>query len=166
VKTFVFIHIGHGVGGGLVLDGRLYRGQHGNAGLMGGLYPLELPRPSGQDLIETLQAEGYAVRDFNDLDGLDIAAMPALDRWIARAAGQLKLALNFGGRLIDPEAIIIGGRMPPPLLHALFDAIEVDAAFAASIALPQPRVRVSELGPDAGVIGAASVCMFKIFFEY
>jgi predicted NBD/HSP70 family sugar kinase len=166
IQTFVFIHIGHGVGGGLVLSGRLFRGHHGNSGLMGGLFALNAPRPSGQDLIETLQAAGYKVPDFNFLDDPAILDSPVMRKWIGRAGRQLGQALSVGGRLIDPEAIILGGRMPPKILNALFAALDVKGAFAASQSLPPPAVLASELGPDGGLIGAASVCMLKTFFEW
>lgn len=166
IQTFVFIHIGHGVGGGLVLNGRLFRGHHGNSGLMGGLFPLNAPRPSGQDLIETLQAAGYSVPDFNALDDPTVINSPAMRKWTARAARQLGQALSVAGRLVDPEAIILGGRMPPKILNALYSALDVKGAFAASQSLPHPTVLASELGPDGGLIGAASVCMLKTFFEW
>src|SRR5690606_14618451 len=50
-RTFMLVHIGHGVGGGLIIDGKPYRGAQGNAGIMGQYYPYGAPRPSGQDLL-------------------------------------------------------------------------------------------------------------------
>ena len=162
-QSFLFFHIGHGVGGGLIINGSLFRGRHGNAGLLGGLYPMDLPRPSGLDLLNTLSASGLAVKDFNDLERIN-PDLPVLQEWIDRAAKQLRSALEVGARMFDPDAVILGGRMPPEIMNRLFDAIDISAAFESS-SLPLPEVLVSEIGPNAGVIGAASICVFRRFFD-
>jgi predicted NBD/HSP70 family sugar kinase len=164
-RSFAFIHIGHGVGGGLVLDGRLYRGAHGNAGIIGVLYPMSAPRPSGQDLLETLIAAGVHAPDFDALEQLRPEDCPPLRRWISRAGEQLGVALHLTARMLDPDALVIGGRLPPHLLEALMQAIDLDAAFSASRNLPVPKVAISRLGPYAGLIGAASICVFRAFLN-
>ena len=164
LDSFVFIHIGHGVGGSLVLDGRLHRGKHGNAGIIGILYPIGEPRPSGQDLIELLRANGLPVSDFDDLDNLTVENTPLIAQWVERAARQLRSAVRISARMIDPDAIVLGGRLPQHLQRALVAAIDTDEAFMGT-AVPNPPLRVSELGPHTGVIGAASVCMFDTFFS-
>ncbi|MBP2276046.1 ROK family transcriptional regulator [Sphingomonas sp. PL20] len=165
LDSFVLVHIGHGVGGGLVLGRRLFRGSHGNAGVIGVLYPPDRERPSGQDLFETLERSGVAVGDFDTLEQLDPATCPPLRQWLDRAGAQLASGIHTAARLLDPDAIILGGRLPPHLLAALLAAIDLDAAFHDRAVLPVPQVALSSLGPYAGVIGAASICMFATFFD-
>lgn len=165
VETLLFIHIGHGVGSGMILDGRPYRGARANAGALGVLYPLSEPRPSGQDLLETLQAQQVPAGDFDALETLYPEECPPLRRWIARAGAQLRHGLHIAGRILDPELIILGGRLPPHLIQALLTATGPTRVFAESAAIPAPRITTSQLGSSAGVIGAASVCMFRTFFE-
>ena len=165
LDSFLFLHIGHGVGAGLVLDGQPWRGARGNAGTLGVIYPMSERRPSGQDLLETLKAAGVAVDDFNDLENLHPADCPPLRRWLVRAGEQLGRGLHLASRIIDPDAIILGGRLPPAINEAFAEAIDIDAAFASSKVLPYPRLIASGLGPYAGVIGAASVCFYKTFFS-
>lgn len=165
MRSVVYIHIGHGVGGGLVLNGQLYRGVRGNAGVLGVVYPMSEPRPSGQDLLESLEGAGVKVRDFHDLEALDPADCPPLRRWVVRAGAQLENGIQIAARLLDPDAVILGGRLPPHILDALYRSIDVDSAFRISRAIPVPKVVRSQLGPGAGVVGAASICLFETFFQ-
>jgi predicted NBD/HSP70 family sugar kinase len=164
IASFLVVHIGHGVGGGMVLQGRLYRGAHGNAGILGLLYPDHEPRPSGQDLLETLAAAGVPCGDFDDLEDLSLEECAPLRRWMLRAAEQLRSRLPIASRIVDPQAIILGGRLPPHLLSAMVHLIDNEAMFRPTRHLPWPRLHASNLGPLAGVIGAASLCLHDAFF--
>jgi predicted NBD/HSP70 family sugar kinase len=163
-RSFMFVHIGHGVGGGLVLNGRLFRGEHGNAGMIGTMWPLKRPRPSGQDLLEHLQKSGVPVTDFTDMENLD-PGHPVLCEWLERAGPQLAEGIYLAARLLDPQAIILGGRLPPAILALLFEHIKLNEKFRREPMLPRPAFLTSKLGSYAGVVGAASMCFFKAFFE-
>ncbi|WP_062098083.1 ROK family transcriptional regulator [Caulobacter sp. CCH5-E12] len=165
LKSFLYVHIGHGIGGGLVLDGRLYRGERGNAGVIGTIYPMGEPRPSGQDLLESLAARGVAAADFDALEDLRPEDCPPLRQWIARAGAQLETGIHIAARILDPSAVILGGRLPPHIVSALLQAIDVDAAFKPSRVIPAPPVLASSLGSFAGLIGAASICLFEVLFK-
>jgi len=67
--------------------------------------------------------------------------------------------------LLDTDAVILGGRLPPAILAALFGHIKLDQKFRREPTLPRPDFRMSNLGSYAGVVGAASMCFFKAFFE-
>ncbi len=164
VDDFFFAHIGHGIGGGLIVDGRLYRGANGNAGLIGVQFPNGRPRPSGQDLLESLRAGGIAVRDFSDLEDLRPQTSAPLRTWINRAAAQLRDGLWITARLLDPRAVIIGGRLPRHILQELVVRIDDDQFCNEGVLLPRPRVIASSLGPQAGLIGAASLPFYSRFF--
>ena len=166
LKSFIFVHIGHGLGGGLVISGRLFRGHHGNAGAFGASYPdLEAPRPSGADLLRTLRSAGLDVSDFAGLKRLDPEIEPVLAGWIDRSGKQLVSVLTILARAFDPEAIVIGGRLPLPIVEALIKRIEADPFCAHDRhALPVPRIIPSVLGDKGGVIGAAALCFEPIFY--
>ena len=163
-KSFVMVHIGHGIGSGLFLDGRLYRGANGNAGMIGILYPTDRPRPSGQDLFQTLSGAGIDATDFDDLEGLDLED-PTIKNWLRRAGAQLTYGLYDVSRIFDAEVIVLGGRLPPAMLQGLFDNINLAASFARDAGLPHPEFSCSRLGSYAGVVGASSVCFFATFFD-
>lgn len=166
IDDFLFVHVGHGIGGALFLGGRLYRGTNGNAGMIGIQFPNDRPRPSGQDLFAHLQREGVDVDDFPGLEALSLAACPPLKAWMRRAGAQLREQLGITARLFDPAAIVIGGRLPLALLNALVAEIDTPAFCGEGVGLPRPRVMASPLGIKAGMIGAASLPIFRMLMEH
>jgi len=166
VQSLMLIHIGHGVGGGLMHKGEAFRGAHGNAALVGVLYPDDQPRPSGMDLFERLKAAGHdAGIDFPDLEALYQANDPTLMSWIDRAGTQLETAIYVATRLFDPSVVVIGGRLPGVISKAVCDQVDVSrafgggAGFAQTHELPAPSLTASQHGSRAGVIGAASLAV-------
>lgn len=162
--SFLLVHVGHGIGSGLVFAGQLHRGFHQNAGLIGAGFPMDAPRPSGQDLFAALAAAGSPVSDFDQLDSIDLNS-PPVRAWLERAGQQLAEGLALPARMVDPEAIVLGGRLPPRFLQALYERTPMQAVLARNAPLPSPSFRLSELGAYAGVIGAASACFFRTFFQ-
>lgn len=165
INSFFFAHIGHGIGGGLVLDGKLYRGARGNAGIIGVQFPNDAPRPSGQDLFQSLRAAGVEADDFPDLEALRPQTCPALKVWINRASAQLREGLWITARILDPDAVIIGGRLPYHLLQEVVARVDDESFCNEGVMLPRPRVFASSLGPKAGVIGAAAVPLYAHFLS-
>lgn len=161
-SSFILVHVGHGVGSGLVINGQLHRGFHDNAGLIGIAFPMDAPRPSGQDLFATLKTAG-APSDFDALDSVDLDD-PQVARWLDRAGAQLAEGLYVPARVVDPQAIILGGRLPPRFLKELYRRTPVATVLERNAPLPSPPFLLSELGAFAGVIGAAAACFFRTFF--
>ncbi|CDN57649.1 ROK family protein (plasmid) [Neorhizobium galegae bv. officinalis bv. officinalis str. HAMBI 1141] len=160
-----FIHIGHGVGGGAVIDGRPYRGVNGNACLPGVLYPYDQPRPSGQDLFATLNKAGFVVHDFPDLQRLPERANATLESWIERAGKQLRETVRVATAMFDPALIVLGGRLPELVTDKLMSAISSQPILGPSRGLEAAPVVASRLGPRAGAIGAACIPFFASLFS-
>ena len=163
-STFISVFVCHGIGGGIIIDGNLYRGKNGNAGGLHAFYPLSQPRPSGHDLFDTMAREGVQIRDFFDFEVPEALDLPGVRPWIFRAGTQLRDSLTVVSRLFDPEAIIIGGRLPPPFLAEIAAVIDTKG-FCSEAETPRPKVHASELGPNAGVIGAAAVVLYARFLN-
>lgn len=164
-RDFLLIHVGHGVGGGLFLDNRLYRGAHFNAGPLGTFFPLDAPRPSGQDLLETLRALGIAVGDFDELDAIADARPAEVEAWCARAGRQLAPVLRHVADVIDPAFMIVGGRLPARLLAKVAQATGLPSEDPRErYAGHAPTVRPSLLAARAGAIGAASIPVLDLFY--
>jgi predicted NBD/HSP70 family sugar kinase len=163
-RTFISVFVCHGIGGGIIIDGTLYRGTHGNAGGLHAFFPISQPRPSGHDLFDTMSREGVAVRDFLDFEPVDAIDLPGVRPWLSRAGKQLRDALSIVARVFDPDAIIIGGRLPPTFLQALAHSVD-DEMFCANAASAKPVVRASELGPQAGIVGAAAVALYARYLD-
>ncbi|MCA1408707.1 ROK family transcriptional regulator [Ensifer sp. IC3342] len=159
-----FLHIGHGVGGGAVIDGKPYGGAHGNACLPGVLYPYDQPRPSGQDLLANLKKAGFHLRDFEDMGAIPPAAHSTVSEWIRRAGAQLRQSVRIATAFFDPARIVVGGRLPGDLNERLVETILSVPIEGPSRGLPTAPVSVSRLGVHASAVGAGCVPFFRAFF--
>lgn len=163
-NSFMSVFVCHGIGGGVIINGTLHRGAHGNAGGLHAFFPLSQPRPSGHDLFDTLARESVKVRDFCDLEASEAIDFNGVRPWLHRSGKQLRDALGVAARVLDPEAIVIGGRLPPAFLTELTKHID-DGQFCAGTPTTVPSVLASELGSDAGVVGAAAMVLYSRYFD-
>lgn len=158
--------MGTGVGGGLVIDGRLWSGPQHIAGEWGH-HVIDPAGPAcycGQrGCVEALMAGPAVERRYRALGGAALA-MPAI---VTRARGGEVLArqvfdeflAHYGQALanlitiLDPDVVVLGGGLS--LIDELYDAGR--AAVARRVFNDELRtpIRRHELGDSAGVIGAA-----------
>lgn len=156
-RHVVGITLGTGAGGGVIVDGKLHRGAHANAGEIWSL-PLR-----GKWLEHFVSTTGL-VQGFQEAGGteenLDAARLAELARAgnaAARAAYQaygadVAMLCETIRALLDPEIIVIGG--------SIAQARDVfGEAFTNRTAALEPRIAWAELDAAAGVIGAASLVM-------
>lgn len=151
-RSAVVLLLGHGIGAGIIDHGRLVRGQIGNAGDIGLFYPIDCPRPSTLDLLDTLRTAGCPIRSAMDVEPLLQSHAGVIDQWIERAALQLVPLVKGAVAWLDPGEIVISG----PLPHGLLDRLSARLSEAQS---PSPAGRLaitpSRLGGSATVLGAA-----------
>jgi len=152
-RTTVFIHLGYGIGAGIVTNGRLYSGTLGNSGEIGGFFPLDEPRPSGLDLIQNLHRAGFKIRRLADIDE-EIAHSDVLAKWIERATDQLCEVVYSAKCWLAPELVSIGGPIRAEILATIANATSQKVA-AKRNPIPGPVIVPSKLGPLATAIGAA-----------
>ncbi|HYT26467.1 MAG TPA: ROK family protein [Actinomycetota bacterium] len=167
-----------GVGGGLVLDGRLYHGTSGNGGHIGhtvvepdgppcacgGRGCLEAvasgPRTVARALADGWRPGGDGARGAA-ADGVALAAAaaggdPVAGAAVARAARAVGLAVASCANLLDLEVVAIGGgfsRSGRAFWDPLRDAVVTHARLPFAAAC---RVVPARLGADAGLLGAAA----------
>lgn len=181
-SSFVQISGEIGVGAGIVLDGRLFRGAHGWGGEIGHLAinPDDGPacacgsrgcleQLAGQEAI--LRAARLAVPA-----GTTMAAGPGLELLVARArAGHppLLAALERAGRalgvavagvvnLIDVHTIVLGG-LYATLAPWVQGPVEREIAARVLAHRWSPvTVTVSALGPDAAILGGAGLVVREV----
>jgi glucokinase len=161
-----------GVGGGLVLGGRVVDGASGNAGHIGHVVA-DPAGPSclcgGRGCLEAI-ARGPATvawareRGSTAIDGPALAALAGAGDAIARAAlarsgAAVGRVVGSVAALLDLRVVVVGGGLAqsgPSLWEPLQEA------FAAQARLPYlagARVVPSALGPDAGLVGAAALVL-------
>jgi glucokinase len=164
-----------GVGGGLVLDGRLIRGASGNAGHIGHVVVDPDTGPPcgcggrgcaeaiarGPALVRWAQAAGWRP-DQADATAKDLAADGALGHPIGLAAMQragraLGIAIASATSLCDLEVVSVGGGLSqagPLLFDPLEEALRTHARLEFT---RQVRVVPAALGQHAGLVGAAAL---------
>jgi len=142
LSSFVHVSAGVGIGAGVVLDGRLVRGAHGFAGELGHVVVDRTGRPcacGSRGCLETI-------------------AGSAADASSDAVAAALAAALRSVVQIIDPQAILLGGSLAGR--GDDFAAAVGDRLQGAALSARWPcDVRPARLGPDAALIGAASVAL-------
>lgn len=162
--SFLYLYFSHGLGGGVVVDRRCVRGAHGNAGEAAGMLPLQnLERPTLELLRQMLEESGLQFPDIRSMLEDFNPHWPACGHWIERARPALSLIVSAGFALLDPEAIVFGGRLPRSLAERLIAELHVDNQARRERRRPEPRLVPAEAPPDATAIGAA-LLPFKVCF--
>jgi glucokinase len=180
----LMVTLGTGVGGGLVLNGKLYRGKRNTAGEFGHT-TIQMDGPlcncgrrgcieafvgkNGiiRNLIAKLdsgRASSLASKDRNRLEPLDISLAAGKGDGLAvevlRETGEyLGVGLGNAVNLLNLERIVVGGQVADAgdfILRPARDALD-----RIALKVPRETVRIvpAELGNSAGIIGAARLAM-------
>jgi predicted NBD/HSP70 family sugar kinase len=154
-QSLITLLINYGIGAGLVLDGRAYRGRFGNAGEIGAFFPLDKPRPSGTDLLKFMREWGIGVESLDQVNLDDRKHEAAANAWAAQSSRQLRELVHSAWSWFDPERIVLSGALPQPVLTQLLKQAELDRMFAQDPDRPKPETMVSQIGANVSAIGAA-----------
>jgi len=164
--NLVFVTLSTGIGGGVVIDGRVLRGRMGMAGHVGHMTVVQdgEPCPCGNRGCWEAYAAGPALaarasrragREMDAAAVFDAAAAgdPLAVELVAEEADLVGVGLASLLHLYSPEILILGGG-----LATRFDALRPGiAARLARAAMPSFRdvpVVPAGLGGDAGLVGA------------
>ena len=185
----VMLTVGTGIGGGLVLGGEVYRGSTGAGAELGHVViEADGPRCQGncpnRGCVEALasgtaiareglaaaeaapdSARGRALADGVTLDGREVtdaalAGDPTAIGVLEEAGRYLGVALSSIANIFEPDMIVIGGGA----IRAgalLLDPARRELADRALPPMNRTPVLAAELGPDAGMIGAATMALLE-----
>lgn len=165
-RSFGYLHFAEGVGGGVVLDGKLLRGRHGNAGEVAGVMPLDMlpDRPSLRLLLQLAQAEGAPATSLTELLTDFDAHMPGVDAWLERTRLPLQMMLSSLFSVLDPDAIVLGGRLPPALAQRMIAGVGLFNDPRRNRPRPLPPIIPAEAGQEPTAIGAAVLPLKTLLF--
>lgn len=160
-RNMVYITWSTGVGGGLIIDGKLHRGAHGTAGEVGHMIidpdgPLDSCGQRG--CLEAFIGGANLARETGHPASELFAEAARGNRHaravVERAAHYMGLALISLTNALDPELFVIGGGVSrswdlvqPTMLETLRSSPFIKPA-------RRPRVRRARLGDRAGQVGA------------
>jgi glucokinase len=176
-QHMIMLTLGTGIGGGLILGGRLYRGASGAAAELGHMV-LEFDGPecrgfcTGRGHFEYF-ASGSAANELADeLFGLDsdsrqlVAAARDGDERAVGALTEMGRKLGAGMaslvNIFDPEAIVIGGGFGDALDLLFQPALDTLRRDALPPGRDRVRVLAAELGEEAGMVGAGLIAFEKL----
>jgi predicted NBD/HSP70 family sugar kinase len=169
IPNFVYLHVGTGVGMGLVINHELFRGATGAAGEIGYVPLVADPHARTSRLRGSLESAAGAAGVVDAAKRLGMA--PPLTarkvfaaarkgdakatKVVATEAERIALAIAAVIPVVDPELVILGGgigRNGDLLLEPVRTELHGISPF-------HPRVEVSALGEDATIQGAVSMAL-------
>lgn len=165
-ETFGYLFFAMGLGGAVVINGRLFPGAFGNAGEFAGILPPQMhdERPTLELLRQMMAQRGRRYGDIYEMiQHFDISD-PGVEDWIERSVPKLSAVASAIAAVLDPQAIVLGGRIPKPLAARLCDEIEFYSVPRRGMPKPFPKLVVSEVQGDAAAIGAAAMPLKARFF--
>jgi glucokinase len=185
----IMLTLGTGIGGGLILNGEVYRGSTGAAAELGHIVIVEDGLPCqgncpNHGCVETyasgtaLAREGKAAaeREPDSALGEALAKGPIVGRTVtdlalsgdglatqivAEAGRHLGVALTSLANIFDPDVFVIGGGVSV-VGDLLLDPAREQLRSRALPPQNERPVKLAELGPDAGLIGAAAMALIEL----
>jgi glucokinase len=182
LKSLVLLTLGTGIGCGIVLDGKMYRGATDTAGELGHVTIQVDGRPCGcgrRGCLETYCSATGAVKSFREalaegrtsmlLDaGMKLEDITSRDIFEAAAKGDalagqivdqtarhLAIGCDIVVNIVDPDIIVFTGGM----IAAGDLLLKPLEKYARDLFFPRPkehtRLAFTQLGGDAGILGAA-----------
>lgn len=167
-KNVLCLTLGTGVGGGLIINGSLFRGNDNAAGEIGHL-PINESGPlcgcGSQACLEAYIGNNTIIKEARKLFGRKISLenisqmavnnnIQAIKFW-SRVGGKLGLALAGIVNLLNLDAIVIGGGVAGAG-KILFGSVR-QTIYKRAMSIQAKRVKIfqAKLGVNAGIIGAA-----------
>jgi predicted NBD/HSP70 family sugar kinase len=175
IENFLCVGIRSGIGVGMVVDGRLVRGATNAAG-EAGRWPTgrhsPADRAAADDTLESHVAVSGLLRRFAAVNGTGEPTFADFAERIGRtdpqalqllddAVDRLGLYLAQANLLLNPERIILAGRLPELgdiVLQPLRTAV---TALAPGYVERGPDLHVSSLGEFGGAVGAAALTVHE-----
>jgi len=181
-RSLVCLTLGTGVGGGVVLEGRVWHGAKGIAGEIGHMTLVKNGRRCGCGNRGCLETYGSATGIITTMKGLlerrhikpkEAITLERMGKWARagdslaqRAIKETGLSLGIGianvANLLNPEMIVLSGGVTN-LGEYLFGPLREEVKKRA---LPKAveglRIVRAELGDNAGVVGAARTLLLTV----
>lgn len=181
-SSSVFITIGTGIGSGIIINGRIWKGAHGIGGELGHvILDLDgvpctcgnhgcLERYCSATALIRMAREEVAVHpdslilsyagDISRIEAKSVfdaskAGDPVATALFERYISYLAQAVGSVVNLIDPEVIVLGGGVSKAGNYLLDPLVREYPHYVLFNDQPLPPVRLAVLGSEAGVIGAA-----------
>lgn len=170
LRNYLYLFVGTFIGGGLVIDGRLHVGPHGNAGAVGSLPLLDkrgtrqlLHRASGLGLEQLLKQLRIPAAGAHDARALSAKVWPVTQKWLDEACPALALTVSTTTAVVDLDAVIIDGSMDRRLTEKMIEGTQAVLDGYSWEGIIRPEIRTGSLGSDARALGGAILPLYTNF---
>lgn len=172
MEDILFIAVGTGIGGGIIINGSVYKGT-GGAGEIGHC----CVDPNGYECycgnngcLEAI-ASGRAIElQYSKLSGEELPAYKVFERAVQgdklameiveKSIYSLGLAIGNFINIFSPQAVVLGGGITSGQGSSYIRRIsEVAKKQARGFLWEKTRLLMSSLGNDAGILGGAKMCL-------
>ncbi len=166
VEDLLYLRLSDGVGGGLVVGGRLVTGSSGLAGELGHVTvdPNGLGCRCGKKgcvetvasvpaILASCREQGLAAEDLDDLAAAVDRCHPIADRVLRAAGSAVGRVLGAASMVLNPADIVIGGEITR-VAPAVVQQAAATIAFEHFPRVAKPVVRAAQLSDDDGALGA------------
>jgi predicted NBD/HSP70 family sugar kinase len=172
-ENFLVVKIGTGIGCGIVLDGRVYRGSAGSAGDIGHVYVPDEKRAvcscGNENCLEALAGGAALARDAAEL-GLDVHDARGVVELATHGNPEALMLVRSAGRRVgevlaglvnffNPHRIVIAGGVAHAGNPLLAGIREVVYRRSLPLAARTLDISLSTLGDRAGQVGAARMAI-------
>ena len=167
LRDVAFVSISTGIGVGILSNGVVLRGAHGIAGAAG-WFALDPAWKDSYGAMGCWEAEAAGPAIARRFDAPDAAAVvqaaragdPAASAVLTHAARYTAMGIANLISVLNPEAVVLGGGVMQGAGDLLLDRIRADVLrWAQPIAASRCRIELTELGEDAGLLGAARLAL-------
>ena len=165
-QDWIYFYVGTFIGGGIVLNGSVFRGRRGTAG---GFGSMRVPEQAGGNrlldhaslivLERAIAAAGGSPFDLYEEDTDWAQWQDLLDAWIDRSARNLAHAIVSALSVMDFEAVVVDGAMPPSVTQQLVNAVRQRLREVDLQGVVLPPVEAGQVGRQARTIGAAATIL-------
>ena len=164
-RDFLYFYFGYFIGGGLVLNGQLFTGRSGNAA---GVGPIPVPGPDGRMrrlltvaslsvLATAMEAAGESAAHLWETPEAWQVTEAVLAPWIEATAEGLASAALGAASLLEIEAVLIDGWMPPAIRARVTEATAAAFARLDRAGITPLAIRQGTIGAGARALGAAAI---------
>ncbi|NKN38220.1 ROK family transcriptional regulator [Agrobacterium sp. a22-2] len=166
IRHFAYLSFNYGFGGGIVSDGELLQGGNGNAGEFSGMFDAEETkrRPALQYLIDRLNRNGVNVPSIHYMRRHFDRDWPGVAEWLDEVTPAYNRLVNAIRAVVDPQAIVFGGQIPPDLAEMLAERTRIYDRPRYGVHRLHPKLIISEISSDASAMGAAVMPFRRTFY--
>lgn len=176
-NNFILLYISLGIGSGIIIDGKLYKGANNGAGEIGHTIVSEdgeLCNCGKRGCLETFASARAIVKNYKGSSSDEDSGIDEIKSSIEkgdkralevveRAGYYLGIGISNLVNILDPEMIILAGRVTRLgkfLIEPMKKSLESRLFSTKSI-----RIDFSELGKEIGLYGASALALQKFFYE-